>query len=306
MVAGHAPLAKRKVEPELHYGSSALLSLVEGGLRQALEASTASTTPPRLASALHYAVLSGGSRLRPQLALMTAIALGAKEMDAAVLAAACSVELMHCASLVHDDMPCFDNAETRRGKPTVHRAYSEATAVLVGDGLIVIAFEQLARGLHALPASRLAAAIAMLGEAAGAARGIVAGQAWEEETTVALAEYHRAKTASLFGCASGLGALCAGAQAEPWRAFGNALGLAYQIADDMRDVAGDPNVLGKPVGQDEALGRPNLARAQGIQTARAHLHKAIETAIATVPPTLRREIVVNWVRDFAAPLLREA
>jgi geranylgeranyl diphosphate synthase, type II len=302
MVPGQVAPATRMVTTPRLFGSSTLLSAVDVGLRQALMAATTSTTPPKLASALRYAVLNGGSRLRPQVALATAMALTAREVETTVRSAAVAVELIHCASLVHDDLPSFDNADTRRGKPTVHRAYSEATAVLVGDALIVMAFEVLARGLGSAPAPQLADTIAILGEAAGAARGIVAGQAWEEESSFSLAEYHRAKTASLFGCAAALGATCCGVTPEPWKAFGNKLGLAYQIADDMRDATGDAQALGKPVGQDQALGRPNLALAHGIQAARERLLESIEAAVAEIPPAPHRDLLVTWVRDFAATL----
>lgn len=246
------------------------LELVERTLYAALDTGG----PPRLREALVHAVFPGGARVRPRLTLAVAGACGAT-LEAAAPAAA-AVELLHCASLVHDDLPCFDDANTRRGKPSVHRAFGEAMAVLVGDALIV--------GSFAVMASALPAGVPILAEAAGATRGLVAGQAWELEPggPPDLATYHRAKTASLFEAAAALGAATAGLPTARFASFGRAIGLAYQVADDLADAFATEARLGKPVGRDALLGRPT-ALANGVDVARARFQRAAADARAAVP-----------------------
>ncbi|MBC8072390.1 MAG: polyprenyl synthetase family protein, partial [Deltaproteobacteria bacterium] len=182
--------------------------------------------PPALSAALRHAVFPGGARLRPRLCMAVA---AAAENDAPVLvqATACALELLHCASLVHDDLPCFDDAQTRRGLPSVHQRFGEPLAVLVGDALIVAAFETLARGSAAAP-GRLPALVTMLARAAGTPFGLVAGQAWESEPNVVLRHYHHAKTGAMFVASAMAGAVAAGRDPEPWRPVGAYLGEAYQ------------------------------------------------------------------------------
>jgi geranylgeranyl diphosphate synthase type II len=251
-------------------------------------------SPPLLASALRYAVFPGGARVRPRLCLAVAAACGDKD-PAAADAAAAAIELLHCASLVHDDLPCFDDAETRRSKPALHRAYGEPTAVLCGDALIVLAFETVARGAATSP-GRLAALIGVLSRAVGMPGGIVAGQAWEAEPHIDMAEYHRAKTGALFAGATVAGALAAGGDGEAWRLFGETLGEAYQVADDIRDVASDPAELGKDVGRDAALGRCSAARELGLEGALARLDALTEAATAAIPPCPGAEMLRGLVR----------
>jgi geranylgeranyl diphosphate synthase type II len=181
---------------------------IEATLEAALAGAAAAPAPPKLAAALGHALFPGGARVRPQLALAVAIACG-DDAPALSNAAAASIELIHCASLVHDDMPCFDNADLRRGKPTVHRAFSEPVALLTGDALIVLAFETLARAASVAP-ERLAGLVATLARATGAQSGICAGQGWESEPAVDLSAYHRAKTGALFVAATTMGAQAAG------------------------------------------------------------------------------------------------
>jgi geranylgeranyl diphosphate synthase type II len=237
--------------------------------------------PPKLAEALAYAVFPGGGRVRPLLCLEVARACGVAG-DLAY-AAACSVELLHCASLVHDDLPCFDGASTRRGRPSVHRAYGEAMAVLVGDGLMVQAFSSLARQCALRPELGVAPVVHLLA-AAGPRGGLVAGQAWELEQRVDLPAYHRAKTASLFETAAALGALVNGVSPGPFVRFGRAFGMAYQLADDVADVLGEAASLGKPTGRDRDLGRPTAVR-EGTSAAEAleRLARAGAAAAAAVP-----------------------
>lgn len=243
-------------------------------MERALYAALDSEGPPRLREAIIHAVFPGGARLRPRLTLAIAEGYGGAIETAAVAAAA--VELLHCASLVHDDLPCFDDAPVRRGRPSVHKAFGEPMAVLVGDALIVAAFASVQR---ALPSG-----VTILAEAAGAARGIVGGQAWELEPSGPpdLVTYHRAKTAALFEAAAALGAASCGLPTARFIAFGRAIGLAYQVADDLADALSTEASMGKPVGRDALLGRPT-ALVSGVDVARARLQRAAAEARAAVP-----------------------
>jgi len=225
-------------------------------------------TPPRLEDAMRHAVFNGGARIRPQLCLAVATACG-DDTPALTDAAAVALELMHCASLVHDDMPAFDNADVRRGKPTVHKAFSEPLALLTGDGLIVMAYQVLLQAGAAQP-ERLVELMRNLTDGVGIPNGIVAGQAWECETTADLAKYQRSKTGALFVSATCAGAIASGQSPKPWTDLGAFLGEAYQVADDIRDVLGDIAMLGKPVGQDKLNERPSSAQALGLDGAIAH------------------------------------
>ena len=202
------------------------LTRIEQALTDALSRNTAQRCPPKLTAAAHHAVFPGGARIRPRLCLAVAEACG-DDQPRATDAAAISIELLHCASLVHDDLPCFDDAEIRRGKASVHRAFGEPLAVLTGDALIVLAFHVLTRA-HACAPERLAPLLSIVGRAVGMPSGIVAGQAWECESEVDLAEYQRAKTGALFAAAPSAGAAAAGGDPAPWRARGEWLGEAYQ------------------------------------------------------------------------------
>jgi geranylgeranyl diphosphate synthase type II len=234
--------------------------------------------PPKLASAINHAVFPGGARIRPRLCHAVAQAAGS-DCPPLVSAVATSLELLHCASLVHDDLPCFDAADTRRGLPSVHRAFGEPLAVLAGDALIVLAFECLGRA--ATKPERLPALLAMIAESAGAARGLAAGQGWESEPHIPLAAYHQAKTGSLFVAATMGGALAAGHDPKPWRALGDTLGEAYQIADDLLDACAEE--AGKPTGQDAQLGRPNAVAEHGIEGAVDKLRELVDQAAESVP-----------------------
>jgi geranylgeranyl diphosphate synthase type II len=235
-----------------------------------------------LAAAMHHAVFPRGARIRSRLCLAVAAACG-DDHPAASDAAAAAIEFLHCASLVHDDLPCFDNASTRRGRPSVHRAFGEPLAVLAGDALIVLAFQTLAWGTAQAP-NRLAPLLLTVGRAVGMPHGIAAGQAWECEPSANLGEYQRAKTGALFAAATVAGAAAAGADPEPWRTLGERLGEAYQVADDIGDVFSDAAELGKPTGQDRALGRPNAALTMGIQGAMRHLDELANAAADSIPP----------------------
>lgn len=257
------------------------MSRIERALVAAIATTAGQGAPPRLSAALEHAVFPRGARVRPRLCLAVARACG--EDDPAITdAAAIAIELLHCASLVHDDMPCFDDADTRRGRPSVHRAFGEPLALLTGDALIVLAFQTLARGAMHAP-QRLAPLLLTVSMSVGMPFGIVAGQAWECEPNPDLGRYQRAKTGELFAAATVAGAAAAGQDGEPWRLVGEKLGEAYQVADDLLDATADTASAGKPVGQDLSLGRPNAALQMGIPAAVAHLESLAAAAAAAVP-----------------------
>lgn len=274
---------------------------IEQSLAAALALGEAPGCPLKLAGAVRHAVFPGGARIRPQLCLAVALACGNDDPLLAD-AAAVAIELLHCASLVHDDLPCFDDAPIRRGRASVHFAYGESLAVLAGDALIVLAFQTLALAGGKSPA-RMAAVLGTVASGVGMPFGIVAGQAWESESRVSLTAYQRAKTGALFVAATTGGAQAAGANPEPWRALGEWLGEAYQVADDIRDVLADPALLGKPVGQDVALGRPSAAIDLGLAGAIAHFEKLVQSAIDAVPECHSREMMRNLVRQESERLV---
>jgi len=255
---------------------------IEQALQRALALGEGPEGPPLLASAMRHAVFPGGARIRPQLCLAVAAACGDPH-PALSDAAATAIELLHCASLVHDDLPCFDDAATRRGLPSVHAAYGERIAVLTGDALIVLAFQALAEAAERRTQPLLAPLIGILGRRVGGPSGIVAGQAWECEPRVSLAAYHRAKTGSLFAACTEAGALAAAADPAPWRAFGLCLGEAYQVADDVRDVVATTQALGKPAGRDRDLHRPSSASELGLGGAIEYFDRLVERSIEAIP-----------------------
>lgn len=260
---------------------------IEAALTDALARMTSTGCPPRLAQALHHAVFPGGNRLRPNLCLGVARALGDRH-PGVTDAAAAALELVHCASLVHDDLPAFDDSPVRRGRPSVHAAFGEALAVLAGDALIIGAFETLALA----GGDALAPLTRALARAAGAPHGMCSGQAWESEADVELARYHRAKTAGMFEAATMAGAICAGDDPEPWRALGRHIGEAYQVSDDIRDRLGGVG-LGKPVGRDEAKDRPSAVRVLGLEDAQRLLARHAESAARSIPLCAGRDALAE-------------
>lgn len=273
---------------------------IEAALKRALRAPGSETTPPTLAGAMVAAVFGGGGRLRPMLTLAVAEACG-DPLPRLSEAAAAAVELLHCASLVHDDLPCFDDADVRRGRPSVHRAFGEPAAVLTGDALVVLAFEQLAR-VRRVPASRVLAVMQVVAGGAGHAGGIISGQGWELEPSVELHRYHGAKTGALFEAAASAGALSAGADPAPWRRVGGLLGEAYQVADDLADALGDPRSAGKPAGQDARFARPSAVQALGLEGAYDRLDALEQRALDAIPPVVGRLAVQTLVVGALARL----
>jgi len=289
-------------------GTASASDRIESALHSAI-ARGSTGAPPTLARALHYAVFPGGARVRPRLCVAVAAACG-EDLPALTDAAAASIELLHCASLVHDDLPCFDDAPLRRGKPSVHRAFGEPLAVLAGDALILLPFDLVARVGVAAP-ERLPALIALLSRAAGSTGGLVAGQAWESEPapSVPLDAYHRAKTGSLFRAATMAGAIAAGSDPTPWSLMGERLGEAYQVADDLLDAVARPDEAGKPVQRDAALARPSSIATRGVDGTVAHLRALIDAASAAVPAcpgaAALRALVVRIAERLVPASLRQ-
>ncbi|MCK7594076.1 polyprenyl synthetase family protein [Pseudomarimonas salicorniae] len=241
----------------------------------------ADDTPERLHQAMRHAVLGGGKRLRPLLVYAAGSALGA-ELDR-LDAGACAVELIHAYSLVHDDLPAMDDDDLRRGRPTVHVAFDEATAILAGDALQSLAYSVLAGA--PLPAEVRVSMLACLAESAGAP-GMCGGQAIDVEAVgreldlAALKAMHARKTGALIRAAVRLGALAAGA--GPQRLghldhYASALGLAFQIKDDLLDVESDSATLGKTAGKDAAANKPTYVAALGLDGARRALDAELQS-----------------------------
>ena len=277
-----------------------IVGRIETTLEAAVGAACAAGAPPRLAAALRHAVFPGGARVRPQLALAVSIACG-DDAPALASAAAAAIEIIHCASLVHDDLPCFDDADLRRGRPTVHVAHSEPLALLAGDALIVLAFDLMARAGAAAPA-RLGPLVGALAGATGMPGGICAGQGWESEAEIDLSAYHRAKTGALFVAATTMGAIAAGRDPAPWVELGARIGEAFQVADDLRDALLTEEELGKPARQDALHARPNAVARLGVAGAVAKLNDILGGAIASIPSCPGEVVLREIVRQQAKRL----
>ena len=244
--------------------------------------------PAGLGEAMRYAVLDGGKRLRPLLVLAARDAVGGH--PEAALRAACAVELIHAYSLVHDDMPCMDNDVLRRGKPTVHVKFGEAGALLAGDALQALAFELLAPEGDAVPAAIQARLCRLLARAAGH-EGMAGGQAIDLASVgialdeSALRRMHRMKTGALLQGSVMMGVACGEAPAtaqDALRSYGAALGLAFQVVDDILDVTQDSATLGKTAGKDAAQSKPTYVSLMGLDGARAHADDLLVQALAAL------------------------
>jgi len=278
-----------------------LKSRIERAISAAIAEGQGADAPPKLAQALDYSVNPGGARIRPTICLSVALACG-DDQPALADAAATAIELIHCASLVHDDMPCFDNADTRRGKPSVHKAFGEPLALLAGDSLIIASFETLARIAHLDP-MRSIDVIRILGQSTGMPGGICAGQGWESESKIDLRAYHRAKTGALFTAATRMGAAAAGHDPAPWTELGARIGEAFQVADVLRDALYDEVTLGKPAHQDEINDRPNAVTALGVRGAIRRLEDILSGAISSIPSCPGEAMLAEMVRKTAERLI---
>jgi len=250
---------------------------------------------------MRHAVFPGGARFRPELCLAVAEACGDAH-PALAEGAAVAIELMHCASLVYDDLPCFDDAAIRRGHASVHVAHGEELAILAGNALIVLAFDTIARAGTAHP-PLLPGLLRVIARGVGSPSGICAGQAWESDTPTELGVYHRAKTGALFESAIIAGALAGGGDPLQWTGLGYRLGEAYQIADDLRDVYGRPELLGKPVGQDAAHDRLSAVHELGMTGSLQRLQDLCDESLERVPPCAGREELRALIRRWSARLM---
>ena len=275
-------------------------------VEQALEARlpSAERHPARLHEAMRYAVLGGGKRIRPLLVYGAGEFTGAP--PAALDCAACAVEMIHAYSLVHDDMPCMDNDVLRRGKPTVHVAYGEAMAMLVGDALQALAFESLAEAAAqgAAPAA-VVAMLAELGRGAGSL-GMAGGQAIDlaavgcRLSRSELEDMHQRKTGALLAASIQLGAACGRPLSAEDRGlldrFARAVGLAFQVVDDVLDVEADSATLGKTAGKDSEQNKPTYVSVLGLGAARAlaqSLRDEAHTALAGLGPAASRLAAIS-------------
>lgn len=263
--------------------------------------------PRRLHEALRYCVLSGGKRVRPALVYATANSLGVRE--SAVDGAACAVEFIHAYSLVHDDLPAMDNDDLRRGRPTCHKAFDEATAILVGDSLQVLAFQILASGsgLPKDPVVRLQL-VELLAAGSGTA-GMAGGQALDlaalgRQLSVAeVEEMHNRKTGALIHASVMMAAACAPNLAptikESLDSYAQDIGLAFQIQDDLLDIEGDAQLLGKTTGADQANNKPTYPSVAGIEPARRRMHELHSRALSSLqalgPAAAPLAALSNWL-----------
>lgn len=263
---------------------------IDAELGRILDQEANGGTPTRLVSAMRHAALGGGKRFRPYLTLQSAALFGVEAANART--AACAVELIHCYSLVHDDLPCMDNDELRRGQPTVWKAYDEWTAVLAGDALQSLAFEILSAPTsnnNPLVRAELIHALSC----AGGARGMVGGQVLDLEADKLkggpladvphITRLQAMKTGRLISVACELGAILGNASRDDrdaLRAYGDALGFAFQISDDLLDVEGQAATVGKATGKDAAAGKATLVSLFGAQQARQQLDQTIKQAMS--------------------------
>ena len=264
--------------------------------------------PRRVMDAMRYSTLGGGKRLRPFLVVESAAIFGVPR-DAALLAGA-ALECIHCYSLIHDDLPAMDNSELRRGRPTLHKEYDDATAILAGDGLLTLAFDIISRDeIHRDPTVRLLLTRA-LARASGIG-GMVGGQMLDlagegrfgDREPVDVARLQQMKTGALlrFGCIAG--AILGQASKQDYQAlddYGRALGEAFQIADDLLDVEGDAAALGKQTGQDAALGKTTFVTQLGIDGAKQRVRDLLAGADAALSGFGARGDVLRAAARFVA------
>jgi len=283
-------------QPDFHAWMQGVQAQTEEALGRFLP--DAGTLPARLHAAMRYTVLGGGKRVRPLLAHAAGELFGgANEENAdAVARAACAVEMIHAYSLVHDDMPCMDDDDLRRGKPTVHVAYDEATALLVGDALQALAFEVLAN-INAtkedVAPARQVRMLRLLAEAAGSA-GMCGGQAIDLDsvglslTLEELERMHQLKTGAMLRVSVLLGALAGrdidADEQDALAAYSRAIGLAFQVVDDVLDATADSATLGKTAGKDAAANKPTYVSILGLEPSRALAEQLRQQAHAALAP----------------------
>jgi geranylgeranyl pyrophosphate synthase len=309
-IGSAAGLRREERAPPAPASFAAQLRSWQARMEQALAARlpAADAEPARLHAAMRYSVLNGGKRVRPMLVFATARAVGLEEPQ--VEGAACALEFVHAYSLVHDDLPAMDDDDLRRGRPTCHRAFDEATAVLVGDALQSLAFQLLASD-PALPPSAAVRLrlIELLAQASGTA-GMAGGQAIDlaaQGRQLPLAEVevmHGLKTGALIRASVQMAAACVpGLPGHLWQAltgFATPIGLAFQIQDDLLDVLGDAGVLGKATGADRARGKPTHPAVAGATASQQRVHELHTAALEALVPFGAR---ADELRALAAWLL---
>ncbi|WP_269931451.1 polyprenyl synthetase family protein [Aminobacter sp. HY435] len=262
--------------------------------------------PQHLMAAMRHGALNGGKRLRPFLVLESAALFDAD--GEAALRIATALECVHCYSLIHDDLPAMDDDDLRRGQPTVHKAFDEATAILAGDGLLTHAFDIIADEATQLPADRRAALVLALARAAGPG-GMVGGQALDLDAErnkpdeAGIIRLQAMKTGALLRFACEAGAIIAGASPqdrERLAEFGSAIGLAFQLADDLLDLTADAETMGKATGKDAAAGKATLVSLHGANWARTQLAGLVGQAHNLIEPFGERAIMLKAAASFIA------
>ncbi|MEM5470582.1 polyprenyl synthetase family protein [Hoeflea sp. AS60] len=262
--------------------------------------------PEHLLAAMRHGVLNGGKRLRPFLVVETARLLGAAELPARRVAAA--LECIHCYSLIHDDLPSMDDDYLRRGQPTVHIAFDEASAILAGDALLTLAFDVLSSTETDLPAKAKLTLINQLARASGIG-GMVGGQVLDlhaERVTpdeAGIVQLQAMKTGALLRYACAAGAIAAGADDQVvlrMTRFGEIIGLAFQLADDLLDVTSDAATLGKAAGKDVGRGKGTLVSLHGVASARQRLDQLVEEAALLLEPFGEEADTLRQAASFIA------
>lgn len=260
---------------------------VDAQLERLLPAET--TQPPSIHKAMRYSVFAGGKRVRPILCMETARIFA--EDVAASLYPGCAIEFIHTYSLIHDDLPSLDNDDLRRGKPTCHKKFGEATAILAGDALLTLAFETIAAA--PTEAERRVRMVAEISKAAGTVNGMVGGQVADLEAegkhvgAETLEYIHRSKTAALICASITAGAICAGASVmdvERLRRFGETIGWAFQVTDDILDVEESSAALGKTAGKDMAQEKATYPAVYGLERSHEIANELAGKAIAELEP----------------------
>ena len=283
-----------------------IAKIVEARLDGLLQPEPVPSGQARLIEAMRYAVLGGGKRLRPFLLVESARLFGVAEASA--IDAGAALECVHCYSLVHDDLPCMDDDEVRRGRPTAHIAFGEANAILAGDALLTLAFDILSRPSTAEDASIRVELIARLAQAAGT-EGMAGGQALDLAAegqslgAMEVARMQRMKTAALFTFACAAGAALGRADAmarQALAAYASAFGEAFQLADDLLDAEGDAAAVGKAVAKDASRGKATLVALLGVEAARARLAALVDDAEASLTPFGDRAARLKQAARFVA------
>lgn len=278
---------------------TAYLKAKQATVEAALDASIALEYPATIYESMRYSLMAGGKRLRPILCIATCELLGGTE--AMAMPTACSLEMIHTMSLIHDDLPAMDNDDFRRGKPTNHKVYGEDIAILAGDGLLAYAFEYIARETQGVAPERVLRVIAHLGRAVGAA-GLVGGQVVDLEsegnpnvTVETLTWIHRHKTGALLEACVACGAMLGGASEDDLQRlsqYAQDIGLAFQIVDDILDITATPEALGKTAGKDLQAQKATYPSFWGLEESRRQADQLVDHAKELLEP----------FGDAAAPL----